>query len=218
MDETSDYCGQGGKGWFRYFATGPFPTKCPAVTSPWTMSLDGLDLIVFDASDGFAAESSPEHLPAYRRMAENLFSGLSHETWFLTHRPVWVNLRAFGDLIDGDDTQRAAFGAAMPDAISLILSGHIHAFQAIDLVNGPVQAIAGNSGTMLDPMPDSLVENIEVADSRARTVVNNHGFGFLLMTRLDQDGWQMDAMDENGEPRRRCVLKDRVLTCATQGP
>ncbi|MDA7946518.1 MAG: metallophosphoesterase [Hyphomicrobiaceae bacterium] len=211
-------CGRGGKGWFRYFASGARPPECPAVTSPWKVSAGGLDLIVFDASDGRAPESSPKYLPTYRRMADAMFSGLTRETWFLTHRPIWADLVAFGDMIDGDDTQRAAFGKAFPEQISLVLSGHIHAFQAIDMVDGPVQGISGNSGTRLDPMPDSRLENIEIAGSRARTVINDHGFGFLLLTRMEQGGWQMDAMDENGTPRRRCALKGRELICEAKIP
>ena len=211
-------CGRGGKGWFRYFGPGRFPEACTAVTAPWKASVGGLDLIVFDSSDGRAPESSPKLLPTYRRMAEAMLSGLSGETWFLTHRPLWVDLVAFGDMIDGDDTQRHAFGGAFPDEVSLILSGHIHAFQAIDLANGPVQGISGNSGTRLDPMPDSRLENIEIAGSLARTVINDHGFGFLLLTRSDQGGWQMDAMDENGKPRRRCKLDGRELSCETKTP
>ncbi|MEM8743695.1 MAG: metallophosphoesterase [Pseudomonadota bacterium] len=209
-------CGRGGRGWFRYFASGPYPRECAVLTEPWKITLDGFDMIVFDASDGRAPASSPEHLLSYRRMAEDMFSGVTRETWFLTHRPLWVDLVAFGNVIDGDDTQRAAFGAEFPEQVSLILSGHIHAFQAIDMANGPVQGIAGNSGARLDPMPDSHLENIDIAGSPASTVINDHGFGFLLLTRSGQGNWQMDAMDENGKPRRHCRLEGRSLTCIRQ--
>ena len=209
-------CGRGGKGWFRYFANGAFPAECPALTEPWKASVGGLDLIVFDASDGRAPESARAHFRKYRNMAEAMFARLSQQTWFLTHRPLWVDLVAFGNPIDGDDTQREAFAAMIPDEIKLIASGHIHAFQAIDLENGPVQVISGNSGTWLDPMPNGRLENIEIAGSRARTVINDHGFGFVLMSRQEGGGWQMDAMDENGKPRRRCRLQDRALDCDTQ--
>ncbi|MCP4319599.1 MAG: metallophosphoesterase [Hyphomicrobiales bacterium] len=209
-------CGRGDKGWFRYFAPRSIPADCPAVTEPWTVSVNGLDLIAFDASAGPAPESSPALLHVYRRMAENMFANVSRETWFLTHRPLWVNMHAFGELIDGDDTQRAAFGAAMPEFLSLILSGHIHAFQAIDLANGPVQWISGNSGTLLDPMPTGMVKNIEVAGSLARTVVNDNGFGFLMLTREETGGWWMDAIDVNGDLRHRCRLMGRTLSCDAQ--
>jgi len=206
-------CGRGDKGWFRYLAPRSVPAECPEVTEPWTVSVAGLDLIAFDATAGSAPESDPALLPVYRRMAEDMFAGISRETWFLTHRPLWVNMFAFGELIDGDDTQRAAFGAAMPELLSLVLSGHIHAFQAIDLADGPVQAISGNGGTLLDPMPTGTERDIEVAGSPARTVINDSGFGFLMLTKADTGGWRMEAIDAGGEVRRRCRLLGRALTC-----
>ncbi len=206
-------CGRGDKGWFRYFAPRFVPADCPAVTEPWIASVNGLDLIAFDASAGPAPVSSPELLPVYGRMARDMFANISRETWFLTHRPLWVNMHAFGELVDGDDTQRAAFSAAMPKLLNLVLSGHIHAFQAIDLVNGPVQWISGNGGTLLDPMPTGMVNNLEVAGSLASTVVNDSGFGFLMLTREVTGGWWMDEIDANGKLRLRCRLKGRALSC-----
>jgi hypothetical protein len=208
-----EICGRGDKGWFRYFAPRPVPADCPAVTQPWTASVNDLDLVVFDASAGSAPESSPALLPVYRRMAEKVFANVNRETWFLTHRPLWANMHAFGELIDGDDTQRAAFGAAMPELLSLVLSGHIHAFQAIDLAHGPVQFISGNSGTLLDPMPTGMVKNIPVAGSLAGTVVNDGGFGFLMLTREETGGCWMDEIDVNGGLQRRCRLTGRALLC-----
>ena len=209
-------CGRGDKGWFRYFAPRAVPTGCPAVTDPWKGSINGLDLIIFDASAGRAPESTPTLLPVYRRMAENMFASVNRETWLLTHRPLWVNMHAFGELIDGDDTQRAAFGTDMPELLSLVLSGHIHAFQAIDLATGPVQAISGNSGTLLDPMPTGTEKNLEVAKSLAKTVINDSGFGFLMLTRIETGGWWMDAIDVNGKSQRRCRLEGRTLSCNAQ--
>lgn len=206
-------CGRGDKGWFRYFAPGLVPDDCPAVTEPWVASVDGFDLIAFDSSAGPAPKSSPDLLPEYGRMAGDMFANISGETWFLTHRPLWVNMRAFGELIDGDDTQRAAFGEAMPGPLNLVLSGHIHAFQAIDLADGPVQGISGNGGTQLDPMPTGALTNVEVAGSLASLVVNNSDFGFLMLTREVGDSWSMEAIDAKGNALNRCLLRSRALSC-----
>ncbi len=209
-------CGRGAKGWFRYFAAGPVPDECPAVTDPWKVLADGLDLIVFDASDGRAPESSRARLSDYKRLADATFTNLRHETWFLTHRPLWVNMFAFGELINGDDTQREAFGAAIPEAFSLVLSGHIHAFQALDLAAGPVQVISGNGGTRLDPMPTGEKRDFEVAGSLMRQIVNDSGFGFLMLTRMNDSAWQMDALDAKGILKRRCMVAGRRMSCSAQ--
>ena len=209
-------CGRGAKGWFRYFAAGPVPADCPAVTDPWKVLTDGLDLVIFDASAGRAPESPREYLSDYKRLADDMFANMRHETLFLTHRPLWVNMFAFGELIDGDDTQREAFGAAIPDTVSLILSGHIHAFQALDLADGPVQVITGNSGTRLDPMPTGEKRDFNVAGRLMRQIVNDSGFGFLMLTRVNDSAWQMDALDTKGSLKRRCQVTDRRMSCGAQ--
>ena len=122
-------------------------------------------------------------------------------------------MHAFGELIDGDDTQRAALSGVIPETVNLILSGHIHAFQAIDLLEGPVQGISGNGGTQLDPMPTDFATNVDVAGSLASVVVSNSDFGFLLLS-LEADGnWSMDAIDAEGRTRNRCHLIGRMLFC-----
>jgi predicted phosphodiesterase len=210
-------CSRGAaKGWFRYLAIGSPPAKCPVASEPWKAQLADLDLIVFDASAGPASHSSLDQLPAYKRMADAIFATLQRETWFLTHRPLWVHMRAFGETINGDDTQREAFGAAMPQAVSLVLSGHIHAFQALDMAHGPAQVISGNGGTKLDPMPTGMERNFEVAGSLARQIVNDGGFGFLMLTRTDQREWHMDVLDAKGVRQRRCHLSGRDLSCAAR--
>lgn len=206
-------CGRGDKGWFRYFADGPVPSDCPAVSQPWITSFDGLDLIVFDSSAGPAPHSSPDLLPEYSQMARDLIARTNGEGWLLTHRPLWANMRAFGELINGDDTQRAAFGGAMPQAVTLILSGHIHAFQAIDLSDGPVQSIVGNSGTQLDPMPTGVARDIEIAGHLADLVVNNGEFGFLMLTKGTDNTWLMEAIGDTGQVQIRCQLAESRLTC-----
>ena len=206
-------CGRGAQGWFRYLAVGSPPAACPAASDPWKAQIAGVDLIVFDASDGPAAHSATDQLPVYKRMAHAIFATLQRETWFLTHRPLWAHMRAFDEIINGDDTQREAFGAAMPQAITLVLSGHLHAFQALDMAHGPAQVISGNSGTLLDPMPTGMERDLKVAGSLARQIVNDGGFGFLMLTRTNQRGWHMDVLDAKGERRHRCHLLGRDLSC-----
>ncbi|WP_298855682.1 hypothetical protein [uncultured Ruegeria sp.] len=124
-----------------------------------------------------------------------------------------MNMHAFGELIDGDDTQRAALSGVIPETVNLLLSGHIHAFQAIDLLDGPVQVISGNGGTQLDPMPTDIATNVEVAGSLASIVVSNSDFGFLMLTRKTDGVWSMDAIDAEGKTRNRCRLIGRTLSC-----
>ena len=206
-------CGRNGEGWFRYLAAGPVPVKCLAASAPWKALLANLNLIVFDASDGRAPESSRKRLPEYRNMADQVFKDLKLETWFLTHRPLWAHMRAFGEVIDGDDTQREAFGQTMPEAVNLVLSGHLHAFQALDIAHGPTQVISGNGGTLLDPMPTDVKYDFEVAGSRVKQAVNDGSFGFLMLTKTGVDAWRMEALDANSQKKFQCEITGRQMAC-----
>jgi hypothetical protein len=209
-------CGRAAKGWFRYLAPGPIPAECPAVSEPWRADVAGVVLIVFDSSDGPDARSSRHQLRVYRQMADAMFATVDREAWFLTHRPLWAFMRAFGEIITGDDTQRDAFGATIPQAVGLILSGHLHAFQALDLATGPAQLISGNGGTQLDPMPNESGRNVEVAGSLARQITSDAGFGFLMLHRTGEAGWRVDVMDARGMRRHRCQLSGRDLACGVR--
>ncbi|MEP3279098.1 MAG: metallophosphoesterase [Stappiaceae bacterium] len=206
-------CNRNAVGWFRYMANGPVPADCPAVTAPWKTTIDGLDLITFDVAAGTSPRSDPAYLSTYRANAERVFEGLGDEAWFLTHRPLWAYLKAFGTTITGDETQKTAFGRVMPSAITLILSGHIHISQALDMADAPIQIIAGNSGTQLDPAPGDQEADISLSGDIAQGVYGEAGFGFLVLDRLDIRKWQIRAMDKGGNVRRRCVAQDRELSC-----
>lgn len=206
-------CGRAWEGWFRYLAVEPVPAACIAASEPWKTQAAGIGLIVFDSADGPSPYSSPRLLESDRRHAKEMFANLNGPSWLLTHRPLWAYLHAFGDLITGDRTQRAAFGATLPKELGVILSGHIHAFQALDLAGGPVQLIAGNSGTSLDPMPTRAQRDVEVAGRLARTIVSDAGFGFLLMERIGAGRWRIEARDAQGAVRRRCILSGDGLRC-----
>jgi hypothetical protein len=206
-------CGRAWEGWFRYLAAEPVPSACIDVSKPWKTQVAGIGLIVFDSADGPSPYSSPRLLESDRRLATKMFADLNGPSWFLTHRPLWAYLHAFGDLITGDSTQRAAFGATLPKELGVILSGHIHAFQALDLAGGPVQLIAGNGGTRLDPMPTRSQRDVDVAGQLARTIVSDAGFGFLQIDRMGSGRWRIEARDAQSAVRRRCTLSGDGFNC-----
>ena len=206
-------CGRASEGWYRYLAVERVPAVCEDVSAPWKTRVAGVDMIAFDSSAGPASHSAPDNLETYRRQGKEMFADVRGETWLLTHRPLWAYLRAFGTLITGDGTQRAAFGGTIPSDMRLILSGHIHAFQALDMELGPVQLIAGNSGTRLDPMPTETRRDVDIGGRQASTVVSDAGFGFVLLQRMGEGRWQMEAHHADGAVRRRCILTAGSLSC-----
>jgi hypothetical protein len=207
-----EQCGWASKGWVRYLAPGPLPASCTIVEDPWTVRLPGLELIVFDSSYGPADRSAPENLELMRRMAAHVFAGLTGETWLLTHRPLWVRFDPRGS--EGDVTQRAAFADAMPDAVALVLAGHIHSFQAFDMVTRVSQVVSGNAGVTLYPAPDETVHNIVVGGDEARMATSDSGFGFVILERQDDRSWRLDAFDVKDALRRSCRVEGRAIDCA----
>jgi hypothetical protein len=98
----------------------------------------------------------------------------------------------------------------MPANVTLMLSGHIHTFEAINY-NQPVppQIVAGNGGDDLLTTPRNLrgtqfqgLSGITVADG-----LSVGGFGFLLMTR-GAEGWTVDLYDQAGQSKGQCQFRD----------
>jgi hypothetical protein len=206
-----EQCGWAWKGWVRYLAPGPIPPTCTIIEDPWTARLPGLDLIVFDSSYGPADRSAPENLERMRRMAADVFARLTGEAWLLTHRPLWVRYDPRGS--EGDVTQRAAFAGVMPDAVALVLSGHVHSFQAFDMAAGVSQVISGNAGVTLYPAPDETVHDIVVGGDKVRMATSDSGFGFVILERQRGSRWRLEAFDVDGVRRRSCRVEGREIAC-----
>jgi len=90
--------------------------------------------------------------------------------------------------------------------VELMLSGHLHTFEAINYnKNVPPQIVAGNGGTNLLSTPENL-RGTQFQGHSGVTVVDGMslgGFGFLLMTRAS-DGWTIDLYDSSGAQTRTC--------------
>ncbi len=212
-----EQCGRASKGWFRFLASGPRPKACEPVSEAWAVRLGGLGLIVFDSSAGPAPHSDPAYADIYESMARESFATVRGETWFLTHRPLWAFLKAFGTTILGDRVQRDAIAPILPEDLMMIVSGHLHGFQMLDFHSGPVQLISGNAGTRLDPMPNETMHGVPVADETARMITSDSGFGFAFLDRGADERWRLSVYDRAGRLRHDCDLKGRTLDCRRDG-
>jgi hypothetical protein len=134
--------------------------------------------------------------------------------WFVHHRPIWAAVTGpLGIPIGGNlqliDATRIASLHGEPliaRNVELMLSGHLHTFEAINYTKGvPPQVVAGNGGDKLLVTPLNLKgtqfqghSGVTVADG-----LSAGGFGFLLMTRA-ADGWTIDLYDQGGIKTRTC--------------
>jgi hypothetical protein len=101
----------------------------------------------------------------------------------------------------------------MPDAVAMVLSGHVHSFQAFDMAAGVSQVISGNAGVTLYPAPDETVHDIVVGGDKVRMATSDSGFGFVILERQRGSRWRLEAFDVDGVRRRSCRVEGREIAC-----
>jgi hypothetical protein len=136
-----------------------------------------------------------------------------------SHRPIWAAISGpLGIPIGGNATMIAASGDLSAfQAISLMLSGHIHTFEAINYAAKlPPQIVAGHGGDNLDPTPANLRGTIFQGHSgvSVKDGLSVNGFGFLLLTHDPaKKGWIVQLYDSAGTAERQCRFVARRVDC-----
>jgi len=211
-------CQRAGFGWTRLLAAGAFDPARPCAdhTAPYTVPLDAMKLVVMDDANAPDTSVDASAVPAYR--AE--FAALGNETaplWLLSHRPVWGAVSGpLGIPVGGNATLIEAVGTGgIPKPVELLLSGHIHAFEAMNYKDkAPPQIIIGGGGDKLDDTPKDLKGAIFQGSSgvSVKDGLSIDGFGFLLLTKAAA-GWDIQLYDQNGAPVRKCAFAGRRVDC-----
>ena len=167
-----EICGRHGNAYFVLLHPGPIKAGWQVCSDPadpanpgkddippYTVSLAGRHFIVFDSSgapDQPKANDPTTQVQRYTKMfAAKPFLDLTPGTWLITHVPIW-SVPSNNE----EQTLQTAFGNAkipQPRNIQLVLSGHIHLWEAIAFGNegdedfedqvGPPQFVLGNGGT-----------------------------------------------------------------------
>jgi predicted phosphodiesterase len=212
-------CRRSGPGFQLLMAPGDAAGPCQVHEPLYTVDLGGLTLGVLD--DAASDETDLDRTMA-QTYADEIASlaQISTPVWLVHHRPTWAAISGPLDIpIGGNLTLMEASrlnaqkGAPLiPPSVELMLSGHIHTFEAINF-NQPVppQIVAGNGGDALYVTPRNLRgtqfighSGVTVADG-----LSVGGFGFLLMTKVADgatDGWTIDLYDPAGQPEGQCRL------------
>ncbi|MDE2183939.1 MAG: metallophosphoesterase [Alphaproteobacteria bacterium] len=212
-------CRRSGSGWLRLLGPLPYDPGAPCIPhlTPYSVPLAGLNLVVMDDADAPEMDVVPDLVPVYR----DEFATLANQpspTWLLMHRPIWGAISGpLGVPVGGNKTLAAAVSDGIPSPVTLLVSGHIHTFEAINYRSSdhvPPQLIAGFGGDLLDETPENLKGAIFQGDSHVGVTdgLSIGGFGFLLMTRTDQ-GWTIDVHDVHGRIERQCSFAAGRLDC-----
>ncbi|MCP4330778.1 MAG: hypothetical protein GY791_20505 [Alphaproteobacteria bacterium] len=222
-----ELCSRAGPGWFYLLGPGspliggamseqsctPESETSPIrFVEPYRIDLSGLDLLMVDSAN--ACDQGVLYRDHYTEEFIKVQSLADKDpAWLVTHRPLW-GLR--GDdrgsdavsgkfLVINQTLQRAlssASGGHLSAEIDLVLSGHIHVFQALTFEDDtrPPQIFVGNGGIGLPKLELAPDMTADVDGVRA-AVMTRDRFGFLEMLVDDDGAWHgrvINPVAENG--------------------
>lgn len=225
-------CSRGGQGWFYLFdphstLLDPYHAapRCDApivTTDPYPLRVGELSMIVIDNSNGcdnkdWQGQAGWDYqtrlfAPVIDRVAQ-LARELPGPVWVVTHRPFWAAVRfeddgeLFGGSLAWQLALRASLGGALPDNVALVVSGHVHDFEALVFDGArPPQLIAGMGGVSLDKNYISRPVDVEVDGLSATGWITatpdaQHSFGYLDITLQDAANWRgrLQAFQPDGQ-------------------
>ena len=215
-------CVRAGSGWLRLMGPLAFDPSAGCVThlAPYSVPIGAVTLVVLDDADAPDTSVAADMVPVYRSEIAALADAPA-PSWLLMHRPIWGAIAGpFGIPVGGNRTLIAAIGSAgIPKPVELMLSGHIHSFEAINYAaknRVPPQIVAGFGGDKLDRTPRVLPGTVfqGSSDVSVRHGLSLPGFGFLMM-RKSASGWDIDVHDVRGKIERRCWFRVEHVGCAS---
>jgi predicted phosphodiesterase len=231
-------CSAGGVGFFRLLDPRPLAATCTDTTAAYATGLGDLRFWVLDSVVADDVETKPEKVELFRAQlasleaasisakdAKDAKGAKSAPAWLLVHRPLFG---VFGNprgapppkdpkIVPINATLQAAWGAAAPKSVDLVLSGHVHMFQAISFAGGdggrPAQLVAGMGGTLGDVPPTERLDGVIEAGTPIAKGVARAQPGFVTLERKGAR-WEATLRDPEGAALVTCTLDGRTLACA----
>ena len=227
-------CGRGQNGW--YHLLDPFPYNPAAVACsrgssydfepPYAVKMGPTTLLMFDSSfaNDTTGSTSPTVISTYKSELADILPKLSGNVIYVTHKPTYglIGVSDTGVVSGGDDDEQNVFSDGVPQPIKLLLSGHIHNYQAVQLTSKAYapQLVVGISGTALDPdgVPtDQRHATYQASPSTTATTASTADltdFGFAVLDATGV-GYRGTIYDLNGAVLAHCAidLDDRRLAC-----
>jgi len=208
-------CSRAGAGWLRLLGPLSFTpgAACAAHVAAYAVLLGPMSLIVMDDANAPDQYGDSNLIPTYASEFASLAKLTKGPAWLTMHRPLWGAISGpLGLTVGGNRTMIAALKSPHElDTIGLMLSGHIHSFEAMNYRDAPPQLVAGNAGTMLDSAPVDL-SGVNLSGTAITEGLSLPGFGLLLLTR-DGSAWNADEYRGDGTVARHCRLVGRKLDC-----
>ena len=236
-------CLRAGQGWWRFMDPRPLQPgrDCNDAANdgvgdysdPFAIPLgEGAQLILFDSANtanGPLKAGDPRlarYQDAYARI--EALSRRAPHTILADHHPLLAyaaitSKDGVRTILPGNAGLQSAFAALNPDlapiSVDLLLSGHIHVWEALSFSSHhPAQIVAGFSGTEEDivPLPAQPPADPAVAPGAVVEAMSSwvNGFGFMTLTRTGAAAWTAEVRDQDGKVVNTCAIDGRKLRCA----
>lgn len=207
-------CARNGAGWNRFVGPFPFAPACQPQEAPYKIDLGGLTLAVLDVTRAEDRGVDAALVPLFRAQFA-WTKTLGGPVWIAMHKGVWGSARLKDGVNEGHNlTLGEAARGAIPPNVAVLVSGHLHVFQAMSFAEDfPAQIISGAGGDVLDRLAPQDIAGKSFGDA---TVENGRGvstlFGFTIMQRGESD-WLLTHYDAHERPLAQCRLNGRKLAC-----
>jgi len=245
-----ELCSRAGPGWFYFLDPGSDLVQpggqlaCPAAENaeplifdqPYRVDAGGLSVLVLDSANACdQGDLHQQHFDAQFEQLQSLVqeAPVGNALWLQSHRPLWglrkpdantaaSELDASGQYGVIDRTLQSALAAhPLPTQIHLVLSGHMHRFQALDFEPPgrlPSQLIIGNGGVELAHNYPKAPFSVDIGGQRV-VGFGLKAFGYMDITPGRGGDWSGRLLDRHGKLLACCDASDRSSTgaCAPMG-
>ena len=205
-------CQRSWRGWFYYLDPRPWAgAACEGFTAPYVARVGAFQIVVLDSSS-VSAMADPQQA---RTFAAELGSVKVSHAWLVDHHPFW--------LISADQAGQPqpltlplqdAWREVAPRGIDLILSGHVHLFQALGFEDQrPPQLVVGTGGTALNMAINDPV-HAAVGGTRIVSSETHEVFGYLLLTKT-AERWTATLRTAGDHTVVRCAIAEGRINCQT---
>ena len=245
-----ELCSRAGPGWFYFLDAGSSLVEggtgqlgCPPADSaeplvfrpPYRVDLGGLSIVVLDSAN--ACDRGHLQQGHFDRQFEEIASLVGrapgpNAIWLQSHRPLWAVRKAYDVTPEGnrgpsaryeiiDPTLQSAYVRhPAPRPLHLVVSGHMHRFQAIGFAAAggrrrPAQLVVGNSGVALgENQPDEPFSF--PIDGMMGTGFGLSEFGYMEIELAGSGSWRGRLLGRTGKLLAKCdsAMKYESGLCA----
>jgi predicted phosphodiesterase len=205
-------CDRAGEGWFRFLDRAPVPKACIDLTGFYVVKLPDLGFVVMDNAK--APKEKGVAVSRLHQQFHDIVSDIPQPAWLLTHRP--LNALHF-DSKEGyatdNDIGQSAIGEDLPDSVKMIVSGHVHIFEALDFAGARApQLVVGTGGDNLEDLPPQRSTGVNINGAKVADGLVFARFGYTVWEK-GPNGWNAKVFDDDGRQLASCTLVSRTLAC-----